>query len=412
MDLTQLLGPAPTGGLPPHVTPDMVHPYPMQLGMTTTENPFETIVPKLHEGPGIFYSTDGYPGHRPVWIFRHVKDQQAIYMDTENFSSKDFAPFAKLLGENWSQIPAETDPPMHGFYRQIMNPLFAPKRMAELEDHVRQFARDAIAKFKDRGECDFMAELAFQFPIQVFLELMGLPVVDLQKFMAWEMKLTHPRSIEEMAEGTLLVKNFLIEAIEERKKKPAGDFISTIIASEVQGRKLTDDEMVGFCFNLFIGGLDTVSTHMGLQFRHLAEHPQHQKQLRENPSQIPMALEEFMRAYAAVTTYRTCIKPVKVGGVQIMPGDKVAMVTSLAGRDPDFFPNPGEVRLDRNPRHTTFATGPHRCVGAPLARRELVFAMEEFLAAIPEFHIKPGAQITTSIGPIIQPTSLPLVWKV
>ncbi|MDB5970628.1 MAG: cytochrome [Hydrocarboniphaga sp.] len=412
MDLDKLFGPALNGRLPDHVTPDMVRPYPMQLGMLTDENPFETIVPKLHEGPGIFYSTDGYPGQRPVWIFRHVKDQQAIYMDTEHLSSKDFAPFAKLLGENWSQIPAETDPPMHGFYRQIMNPLFAPKKMAELEDHVRSFAKTAIDKFKHKGECDFMADLAFQFPIQVFLELMGLPLDDLPKFMAWEMKLTHPKSIEEMAEGTLLVKNFLIGVIEERKKQPTGDFISTIIASEVQGRKLSDDEMVGFCFNLFIGGLDTVSTHMGLQFRHLAEHPEHQNQLRANPEQIPLALEEFMRAYAAVTTYRTCIKPVTIGGVQIMPGDKLAMVTSLAGRDPDFFPNPSEVRLDRNPRHTTFATGPHRCVGAPLARRELIFAMEEFLKAIPEFRIKPGAKITTSIGPIIQPLSLPLVWKV
>jgi cytochrome P450 len=383
----------------------------MQLGSLTDENPFETIVPRLHAEPDVFYSPEGYPGHRPVWIFRHLRDQQAIYMDTESFSSKDFAPFAKLLGENWSQIPAETDPPLHGLYRQIMNPLFAPKKMAELEDRVRQFAREAIAKFKHKGECDFMAELALQFPIQVFLELMGLPLEQLPKFMAWEMKLTHPRSIEEMAEGTRLVKNFLIETIEARRGNPTDDFVSYVVNSRIQGRALTDDEMVGFCFNLFIGGLDTVSTHMGLHFRHLAEHPDHQRQLREQPKLIPTALEELMRAYAAVTTYRTCIKPVSVGGVQIMPGDKVAMVTSLAGRDPDAFPDPGQVRLDRNPRHTTFATGPHRCVGAPLARRELIIAMEEFLAAIPLFQIKPGARIQTSIGPIIQPLSLPLIWK-
>lgn len=411
MDLDQLLGPRPAEGLPPHVSADLVRPYPMQLGALTADNPFETIVPELHKGPDVFYSTDGYPGHRPMWVFRRLRDQTAIYMDTEHFSSKDFAPFAKLLGENWSQIPAETDPPMHGLYRQIMNPLFAPKKMAELEDHVRGFARDAIGKFKDHGECDLMADLAFQFPIQVFLELMGLPFSRLPEFMAWEMKLTHPRSIEEMAEGTRLVKNFLIETIEDRRRNPTKDFITYVVNSEVQGRKLSDDEMVGFCFNLFIGGLDTVSTHMGLQFRHLAEHPDHQRQLRDDPARIPAALEEFMRAYGAVTTFRTCIKPVQVGGVQIMPGDKVALVTSLSGRDPDAFPEPDVVKLDRNPRHTTFATGPHRCIGAPLARRELIIAMEEFLRAIPDFRIKPGAEIRTSIGPIIQPLSLPLVWN-
>ncbi|WP_211234441.1 cytochrome P450 [Solimonas soli] len=413
MDLSKLLSPA-SKEIPPHVPAELVRsPYPMSLGMITQENPFETVIPKMQaEYPPVFYARDGYPGGSAVWVLLRRADQQAVYMDTEHFSSKDFAPFAKLLGENWSQIPAETDPPMHQLYRNIMNPLFAPKKMAELEDHVRQFAKDAIDQFKHKGECDFMKDLAFQFPIQVFLELMGLPLDELDKFMAWEMKLTHPKSIEEMAEGTRLVKNFLIETIEDRRRNPTGDFISYVVQSEVQGRKLTDDEMVGFCFNLFIGGLDTVSTHMGLQFRHLAEHPEHQNFLRANPDQIPAALEEFMRAYGAVTTYRTCIKPVTVGGVQIMPGDKVSMVTSLAGRDPQSWDHPNEVKLDRNPRHTTFATGPHRCVGAPLARRELIFAMEEFLKAIPEFRIKPGATITTSIGPIIQPLSLPLVWKV
>ena len=411
MDLDQLMGTRPPEGLPPHVSPDMVRPYPMQLGMISSENPFETIVPEMHKGPGIFYSTDGYPGHRPMWVFRHLRDQTTIYMDTEHFSSKDFAPFAKLLGENWSQIPAETDPPMHGLYRQIMNPMFAPKKMAELETHVRGFARDAIAAFKDKGECELMADLAFQFPILVFLELMGLPKSRLTEFMAWEMKLTHPRSIEEMAEGTRLVKDFLVSEIEHRRNNPSNDLVTYIVNSEVEGRKLNDNELIGFCFNLFIGGLDTVSTHMGLQFRHLAEHPDHQRKLRERPELIPAALEELMRAYGAVTTFRTCVKPVVIGGVQIMPGDKVALVTSLSGRDPEAFPDPGEVRLDRNPRHTTFATGPHRCIGAPLARRELIIAMEEFLKAIPEFRIKPGAEIRTSIGPIIQPLALPLVWK-
>ena len=127
---------------------------------------------------------------------------------------------------------------------------------------------------------------------------------------------------------------------------------------------------------------------------------------------IPLAVEEMLRAPAAVTTFRTCVKPVQVHGVQIMPGDKILMATTLANRDSAEFENPNEVRLDRNPRHMTFGTGIHRCVGAPLARREVIIAIEEFIKAIPEFRIAPDAKIVTQLGGVIQPGTLPLVWNV
>ncbi|MDB5971410.1 MAG: cytochrome [Hydrocarboniphaga sp.] len=410
MDLSQTPAPPP---VPSHVPNDLVrHSYPMSLGTVTAENPYETIIPALHRDyPPVFYSTNGYPGGQPMWVFQRRKDQTDIYQDTEHFSSKDFSPFAKLLGETWSPIPTEIDPPQHQYYRNLLNPLFSPKKMATLEASVRQFAQEAVAKIQAKGECDFMQDLAFQFPIQVFLELLGLPLDELPKFMRWELMMTHPRSLEEMTEGARLVRDFMVETIEQRSREPQDDFLTYVIHSELQGRKLTRDEMLGFGFLLFLAGLDTVSTHIGLLFRHLAEHPEHQNLLRAQPELIPLAVEEFLRAYAAVTTYRTCIKPISIGGVQLMPGDRAAMVTSLSGRDPEAFDNPGEVRLDRNPRHTTFASGPHRCIGAPLARRELTIAMEEFLKAIPEFRIKPGVELLTSIGPIIQPLSLPLVWE-
>jgi cytochrome P450 len=241
---------------------------------------------------------------------------------------------------------------------------------------------------------------------------MGLPVRGVQQFLTWERKLTHPTSLEETKQGTTEVVEFLREVIADRRLHPVDDFVSYGIQSEIDGRKLTEDELIGFCFNLFIGGLDTVSTNMGLQFRHLAEHLDHQAELRREPTMIPVAVEEFLRAYAAITTNRHCISPVKINGVQIMPGDTVALSTPLANRDPEAFPRPNEVILDRNPRHVTFATGIHRCVGAPLARREMIIAMEEILAGLPEFRLRPGAEIKTSIGPIIQPLSLPLVWTV
>jgi cytochrome P450 len=118
----------------------------------------------------------------------------------------------------------------------------------------------------------------------------------------------------------------------------------------------------------------------------------------------------MMRAYAAVTTFRTCKKETTIKGVKIMPGDKVAMSTTLAGRDPDEYERPNEVILDRKPKHISFAYGPHLCVGMHLARREMRIAIEEFLRLVPDFRIKPGHTVRCHLG-MIEPVDLPLVWS-
>src|SRR3546814_12336702 len=110
------------------------------------------------------------------------------------------------------------------------------------------------------------------------------------------------------------------------------DLLSYGVTTQIEGRNLTDDELVGFAFNLFIGGLDTVSTNIAWQFRHLAGNPDHQATLRANPAMIPDAIEEMMRAYAADTTFRTCVNPVTLGEVTFQPGDKIALPTCHIGR--------------------------------------------------------------------------------
>ena len=131
----------------------------------------------------------------------------------------------------------------------------------------------------------------------------------------------------------------------------------------------------------------------------------------EHPEQIPLATEEFLRAYAAVSTLRICVNETEVAGVRVMPGDRVVMSSTLACRDEKKYENPHEVCLDRGPQHDAFGFGPHRCVGMHLARRELHCALEEFLKAIPQFRIAEGATIVSTLGPMIQPQTLPLVWS-
>ncbi len=399
----------PEPKIPDHVPADMVRPFPYAFGTTTSDDPFDDWAMAVHEGPDIFYAPHAYPGGNPAWIVRKVDDLRKVYLDTETFSSKDSSPFAKLVGETWTNLPVDIDPPQHGKYRSAINPLFTPAAMAKLEDRIRTYAVEYVESFRERGECEFMGEFAFEFPIKVFLELMEFPLSNTPQFLEWETGLLHSSDLGTMAEATRNVLAYLREQIEYRRGNPGGDMISYALGAEVEGRKLNDDELVGFAFNLFIGGLDTVSTNMGLQFVHLARNPQDQAYLRENPKQIPNAIDEMMRAYAAVTTFRTCTRETVFQGVRMMPGDKVAMSTTIAGRDPDEFPNPAEVRFDRKPRHVSFGYGPHTCVGMHLAKREMRIAIEEFVNRMPDFGIKPGHELEYHLG-MIQPVTLPLVW--
>lgn len=400
-----------TADIPAHVPAELVREdYPFIMGAQTSQNPFSTFVPALHQGPDLIYSTNFYPGFQPAWVPRRFETLQALYLDTEHFSSAGFSPFPLVIGESWSVLPVEIDPPAHTKYRALLNPLFTPARMRLLEDQVRKAARDTIAQFSDSDECEFMSAFALRFPIIVFLDLMGLPRERMEEFLKWEFMLLHSLDMEDLAKGTRLVVDYLREVIEDRRKNPVDDLVSFAVTATIDGRKLDDDELTGLCFNLFIGGLDTVSTNISWQIRHLAEHPEDQRRLRADPSLIPAAVEEMYRRYAAVTTFRTCIKQTSLHGVTIMPGDKIAMPTTLANTDPAAWDRPFEVDIDRAPRHITFAYGIHRCIGAPLARRESVMAIEELLSAIPEFRIAQGEELITELGPILQPKNLPLVW--
>lgn len=395
---------------PDHVPEALVKPFPFIFGTTTHRDPFNELVPDIHQGPEVFYAEHAYPGGTPAWIVRRAEDLRDLYFDTEHFTSNGFSPFSMLIGENWNLMPAEIDPPNHGVYRALVSPLFTPRAMAKLEDRIRIYAQEYVQALKQKGHCEFMADFAFEFPIKVFMELMGLPLDMTRQFLEWEMNLLHNHDLSKIAAAARSVVDYLKEQLDDRRQNPRDDLITFAVQAEIDGRPLNYDELIGFTFNLFIGGLDTVSTHMGLQFLHLARHPEHQRQLRDNPALIPLAVEELMRAYPAVTTFRTCVKETEIKGVKIMPGDRVAMSTTLAGRDPQEYDRPEEVDFERKARHLTFAFGPHLCLGLHLARREMRIAMEEFLANIPEFRLPDGFEVEYHLG-MIQPVTLPLVWS-
>jgi cytochrome P450 len=409
--MATVLPPPVSGVVPPHVPPELVVRSPLFARTTVYENPYETIIHDIHEGPRVTYVTNIFPGDRPGWLVRRAEDLRALLQDTDNFVKRGMGQWAQGIGENWLVIPTEADPPIHAFYRQALNPHFSPKTMMAMSDQIRGRARVLIDRFKANGECDFLEDFAVGYPVNIVLDLLGLPQERMGEFLKWEHELLHTNDLAVRQGATHAVKNYLLEEIESRRQNPRDDYISRVLEFEVDGRQWTAEEVFGHCFNLYLGGLDTVTSHLGLAFQHLATHPEHQQQLRDKPGLSVIAVEEMLRAYAPVTSFRICAKEVEFAGVTMMPGDYVSVATAVAGRDPEQYDHPDDVRFDRKPSILSLGGGIHKCLGMHLARLELQIAMDEFVTSLPEFRVKDGFQVPFHVGNILHVEALPLVWN-
>lgn len=400
----------PTGEIPAHVPAHLVRNFEFQTTPGHDEDPFKAYA-FLHEGPDIFFAPAGRSG--PAWIVTRAELMREILQNPETFSSKHIAGFSRFFGESWDLIPLEKDPPIHSQYRTLMNPLFAPARINEMEADVRDTCVQLIEKFRKRGECEFVKEFGRPFPVTIFLSLMGLPLEQTAKFLEWEDGLLHAKNMEQRINAARAIKDYLLELIADRRGKPVNDLASFAVNAKIDGRALSDEEIMGICYLLFVGGLDTVAATLGFTFRQLALDPDLQKQLRDDPAKIIPAMEEMLRAHAVVVTARFVTKDTAFHGVVMKQGDCIAVPLGLSGRDEREFTNPHEIDFDRDSnRHMTFATGPHRCIGSHLARREIKIALEEWIARIPEFRVKAGEKPITHGTGVWGVDYLPLVWKV
>ena len=185
--------------------------------------------------------------------------------------------------------------------------------------------------------------------------------------------------------------------------------MSMLIEADVEGRKLTEEEVLLGAIQLLLAGIDTTWSTLSTTFHHLATNQEHQRLLRDDPALIPAAVEEFLRAFGPVTIARVATRDTAVAGCPIPAGEMVLVPLPAANHDPEAFDRPDDVVLDRTPnKHAAFGMGIHRCLGAGVARMELVTALEEFLARVPPFGLDPAYEPEWSTGQIRGPRSLVL----
>ncbi len=309
--------------------------------------------------------------------------------------------------------PISADPPVHTWSRRLILPAFAPRAVERHEIYTRELAARLVEGFIGDGRVDGAVDYAQQIPPRVIAHLLGIDESRSAEFTEWvrgtlEIGLIDPPA---RAASREKIMNFFTEQVADRRQNPKDDLISDLLKAEVDGEPVSDEHIIGTCNLMLVAGIDTTWSSIGSALWHLATHPEDRRRLVEEPALIPTAVEELLRAYSPVTMARVVSEETDYKGCPMHVGDKVLMNFPAANRDPEMFEDPNTIDIERQRnRHVAFGVGIHRCAGSNLARMEMIVALEEFLARIPEFSLEDPSAVTWAGGQVRGPRHLPLVF--
>jgi cytochrome P450 len=373
---------------PPHIPAELVRSFDLINDPYVLADPWAAIDRLREQGP-ILWS----PELGGFWVISGAEEVREVFRNAEGAFSNHPTGVPPMTGF-WPRKlnPQELDGDEHLRYRRLLSPFFSPKAIRPLAESVRERATELITGFADADGCEFVGQLAQPLPSWVFLDLFGAPVSEADTFTRWTADLLHSNDYATSAAAGQQIVGYLIETIAQRRRAPADDLISGLTVADVDGRPLTDEELLDMMFLLFIAGADTVSAQLGVVVHHLAVYPALQERLRLEPALVPEAMDELLRLYPIVPPARTLSRDYVMNGIQLKQGDTVLLAAMGATRDPRSFPDPTEAQIGREGNWTTaFGLGAHRCLGIHLARQELQIVLELMTELLPPYRPAPGA---------------------
>ncbi len=336
-------------------------------------------------------------------IFRH-EDVIRVLDDHETFSS--------VVSSHLS-VPSGMDPPLHTKYRHLVDRHFEPSRVEAFAPQCQKIAADLVTRLRRGETIDLIRKLAQLFAVRVQCSFLGWPVELQAPLLAWVRKnheATLARDTVAMTAIALEFDSYIEDLLEVRRKagNNAPDDITTdLLRERIGGRALTKEEIVSILRNWTVGELGTITACVGILGHYLAIEPPIQRQLRQEPQLLPVAIDEILRIHAPlIANRRVTTRPVEIGGRRIESGERITLIWASANRDEAVFGDPDDYRLDRNPeQNLLYGRGIHVCPGAQLARLELRIAMEELLKqtesvaltddAVPEMAVYPASGFAT-----------------
>jgi cytochrome P450 len=359
----------------------------------------------MRESMQPFSLMDGPLGPMAIIVHRQYIDE--AFRQPDLFASTEVVDLQNVR----PMIPLSVDPPDHKKYRKILDPLFAPRAMARLEEPVAELANQLMDAFAGQNEVDFAQSFSIPLPSQIFITLLGLPLDELPRFLAMKdgiirpehvvgCPVGHPDAKAHQKRTADSVYEYFNALLDERARDPREDLVTGFLSTEIEGERLTREEILDISFLFLIAGLDTVTASLDCMFSFLARNPVHRKQIVEDPSMIPAAVEELLRWETPVVGVpRITTRESELGGCPVPAGQVVTLLLASGNTDDEEFGDANQVRFERNPnRHLAFGGGIHRCLGSHLARQELRVALREWHKRYPDYMVKPGVELEFTPG--------------
>jgi cytochrome P450 len=338
-------------------------------------------------------------GDHAFWVLSRFADVFSAANHAELFSSAQGLTYDgdEITKLGLAPTLVMMDRPRHTTFRRLVNSMFTPRVVAELEPSIRAFASAAVERVAEAGEADFVAEIAGPLPGLVVATYLGVPDADRVRFGRWSSAIVTANAggnvITDAAEAVGELYAYFSELIEWRRADPGDDMLSVLASSEIDGRPVSLEEILGFCFVMIAGGNDTASGLLGGSVALLTEFLGERRRIIDDPGLVGPAVEELLRMTTPVQGLsRTTTRPLELEGTAIPAGAKVHLLFASANRDPrEFGPDADILDVSRRaPRMLTFSSGPHHCLGAAAARLQGRVVIEELLRMLPDFVAEAG----------------------
>jgi cytochrome P450 len=348
--------------------------------------------------------------HGGFWVATRYRDIQEVCSRTGEFSSR-YTSVPTDIGLGDIRIPPlQLDPPEHTRFKQLLAPVFAVGQVARFEPGARAYVAGLLDSLAGRRGFDASHDFARLVPTAVLCQIIGDPGA-IEPLSALVESILENAAVDRDAavEAGMALFAHMAALVAARTAEPGTDLISSLLASAVDGERLTDEEVTLVGILLVLAGIDTTWSTLATAIHHLATHPDDQARLRAEPDLLVSACEEFLRAYAPVTVARQVVTDTVLGGQPLRGGEMVLVSFPAANRDDEVFERPDEVLLDRpNNRHLAFGSGIHRCLGLHFARMELRIGLEELLRRVPSFELDGTRPVTWARGQVRRPGSVPI----
>lgn len=359
----------------------------------------EDVATQLDPYPSYARLRDEFPAyHQPrlrCWVLSRHADVMAALVDHESFCSRLGLTWDTTVAADAGVLPmlVTTDPPQHTKLRGLINRGLTPRRVAALADDVRDVVTTHLDVLRRRGHGDVVTDFAVPVPTAVIGRFLGVPEADRGRFHEWAVAVVSGTSgaayHADHHRATRDLYAYFTALIEARRSTPLDDLLGALLVAEIDGQRLTATDVLGFCFNLIVGGIETTTNLLTAGLVLLQEQPEVRDALVATPDRLSAAIEEFLRLETPVQGLcRTTTRSLTRHGVTIPAGDKVLLSFAAANRDERAFVEPERLRLDRDgDAHLAFGYGAHYCIGAALARLMGRVAFAELLGSLRSYRI-------------------------